>query len=139
MSDFNSRNIIRKELEIVSKENPINIPINYVGKVIGIELESFYYTITNPSVRYLGININGLKGKYNELGNQIACIQTIPYDAGSSSYKFQSTSDNDVLKLSGGEPNLYIQFVNREITGINPSLIPFSNNYLLNLSLYIET
>lgn len=125
------------ELEIISKQNPITFNMSNYSNIMGLELEQFYYKPNGAApTNFIGVRASGSRGRYNEAGLQMDVLKTVPLV--NSAYNFQdaSASDEGVRYMNNGT-DLVITFIDRNTPSLNPSLITFDNNYLLNMTLYV--
>lgn len=103
---------------------------------MGCEIEQFFYKPTNSIALYptfLGIGVEGSRGRYNQFGTQTEIVKTIPI--GLDSYVF-SVADPDIIRLTNPGTQFKVAFVNRATLQMNPSLITFNNPYLFVINIY---
>lgn len=135
-----SKGLERLEFEIIGTQNPVSINLNTIGKIMSIELESFDYVPASTSGNsYIGVNINGIKGRWNKFGNGIQTLRTIPYKDNRYHIK-PNGNGNEIVAFGPNTSNLTVSFIDRNAddSNISPSLVNFSNNYLFTFSLFVE-
>lgn len=125
------------QLEIIGQQNPVTISMSTYNNIAAMELDQFYYkpSGTIPS-NYIGINAQGTRGRYNQFGLQTSTVRTIPVQSGV--YYYQNDDDTDSVKYVNNGTDLIISFVDKNVNSLNPTLITFDNNYLLNISLILQ-
>lgn len=124
------------EFEIISQTNPIQIQVGNVSGIVGAEIESFYHTPSVPGnfPEMIGIVIDGVRGRYNQYGNQTEVIKTIPKI--NNQYNF-SVQEPDVIRFTNPGNTFNIAFIDRSAnSSINHAPLSFVNNYLLVVNLY---
>lgn len=137
MMDTN-RNYKHVELEIIGTQNPINIQMSNFTNIIGLELEQFYYKPNGTApTTLLGVKASGTRGRYNENGLQTEVIKTLPLISGMYTYT-DNNGDDDAVKYMNNGTNLIVSFIDRNSVSLNPVMLTFDNNYLLNISLLVE-
>lgn len=126
------------QLEIVGTENPINISMSNFNNILSLELEQFFYKPAGTApTTLMGIKCSGIRGRYNQNGLQMEVMKTIPNVGAIYQYN-DSNGDTDSVKYVNNGTNLIISFIDRNSNSLNPTLITFDNNYLLNISLLVE-
>lgn len=124
------------ELEVIDTVNPILV--NLCKEVVAIELEQFFWK--PPGVeptQYLGIEIPGAKGRYNQFGYLNSVVKTIPFK--SPYYDFLQPKDlvPEILNSLGG--NFTIGFIDKSnTTNLARQYINFDSKYLVNFTLYTK-
>ena len=128
-------NVKKVEIEIINQSNPILISIPSSKQMVGIEVEQFFYrpSTTANHAPLLGIVVEGARGRYNENGQQVETLKTIPFR--SNNYDFES-SESDITPFTGSPQSFNIGFVNKNVISLNPTKIVFDTKYLLVLNLY---
>lgn len=130
----NHENLRKYEYEIISSENPIIINLSNTTRIVGCEIEQFYYTsLVVAPPQLIGIVVEGTRGRFNQNGQQTEVVKTIP--ASGNTYNF-NVSDDDIIQLNNSGTSFKIGFIDRTKTGLNPTFVPFNNNYLLVLNIY---
>ena len=126
------------QLEIIGQENPLTISMSNYNNIAAMDLEQFYYKPNGTApTNFIGINAQGTRGRYNQFGLQTNTIKTIPNVSGI--YSFQnSNEDSDSVRYLNNGTDLIVSFVDKNVNSLNPTLITFDNNYLLNISLILS-
>lgn len=126
-------------LEIIGMQNPLQISMPNYSSIYAIEVQQFHYVPTGtPPTGYLGINVSGTRGRYNQYGLQMDTVKTIPL-APSNIYDYQSSEiEGGTVHSVNNGTDITITFIDKTINSLNHTLINFNNNYLLNLALYLK-
>jgi hypothetical protein len=125
------------ELEFNSTDNPLIIQLPNYNSLEGVELKAFYYKPSvATTVNFLGVHVEGIRGRFGRNGLQTECLRTIPQKNGV--FDYESKEDDDGTQLNNKSNSIKLAFTDREGTGLNSSLIKFNNNYLINLAFLVR-
>lgn len=141
-TNYNPNDVQYRRYEVCETQNPIQISLNGTGRLLGVELEEFYYapsTTPTASQALISIKLNDIRGIYNSQNNQISSLRTVGYQSGL--YSFQDLeNDRAFIDIPPQESVLNFNFVYKKTdssTTINEVPVVFNNNYLLKLVLLV--
>lgn len=133
----------------VGQSNPlkVEIPLGYGSEIVDVEVETFFY---NPGTAtsvptYIGLYVEGLRGRFNEKGEQIDTVKTFPYKGGV--YDFDATGgmgevDSENQYNVGLGNSLQVALIDQSAgtgVGINYTpIVTFNSYYTLNLTIWTK-
>lgn len=133
-------NFEKIELEVIATSNPLSVNINGISKIHAMELDTFCYVPKSvPAIDFLGVAIQGIRGRYDRFGNQQEIIRTLPQLNNRFNTGDTAKPEEDLSRFYGSGTSINIGFVNKDPNSLQfNSPVVFDNNYLIVLNLFCE-
>ncbi len=129
-------------LEVISKQNPLNINMQNYSGIVGLKLQHFnsYDEPTSDQEPFITLISNGIRGVFNENGSQISSLKTIPWDPVLRQYRYRGNDEEeDSVQWQLQGTNMEFSIIRRSVDpNLNFQPIEFSFPYLLTLSVLVK-
>lgn len=125
------------EIEITKTENPITLNVPGSRRLVGLEIEQFFYRppVPTSAPAMIGIAVEGTRGRFDETGRSTEIVKTIPQY--NNVYIYDTFGgEKDAITFQNIGSSFKIMMIDRSVTSLNPTKVTFVNNYLLVCNLY---